>query len=326
MRNFVPRVLVGKASGAASTTQTAGSTLNLATVVAGDLYLVDENLVVLDAAAAAAAQTVIVARGRSAGKVLLSSPITRTRIRKNGYTFQAAASAVAQVTNFANLGLAAGKEYRLTVVIKDDLRVIANRQNRVILNHSTRAGSAFVIADELNRMVANFNKQRGVLSLITATVNGTTGITLTAKPILTESINDYEYVTFEASFTEVTAGVEKVALLPSSETKGQGGQGLAVQVRQLERAAFGHLGITDLRNVWDRPTPAFAASDSVAGGGYDVWHVLHTIGGQGMLQEVMSSPVQTTIAVATGSAQKTAFATLLNSFVAGTTTTPPDGE
>ena len=64
MYNYVQRVFVGT-TGAVSSTQTVGNQLNLATVVVGDLFLVDENGVILDAAAAAATKTARVVRDRS---------------------------------------------------------------------------------------------------------------------------------------------------------------------------------------------------------------------------------------------------------------------
>lgn len=317
MFNYVPRVLVGKASGAVSTAQTPGTILNVSTVVTGDIYVVSEDLVVLDAASAATAEVVRIARASSAGKIILSAPIVRSLIKKprGGFTFQAYSAPVAQVDTINASTLVSGKQYRLIIVIKDDLRLIANRQNRGSF-HFTYDGT------NLSKLVAQINRDRHISPLLSASVSGS-NILLSGKPVLTESINDYEFVSFESTLTDVTAGeVAPKTFEGVTAPEAQGGQGLAVQVRQMERMAYGGLGVTDLRN-FDRPVPAFAAVDGV---GYDVFHILSRVQHQGALQQVMSSPVQTTIAVATNSAQKTAIEVVLNAFVAGTATSPPAGE
>ena len=330
MYNYVQRVFVGKASGAASTTQTAGQQLNLATVVVGDLYLIDDNGLVLDAAGAAVATSARVVRGVAPGKIITSSHIKRGG-SSTKYTFEAYAAPIAQVTTFADLGLQPNQEYKLQVLIQQDLATIANRQDRIEV--SVRTGATVGVAD-INKLVANFNKQRGTLNVITASAAGTTGITLTGKTIPTVGIADYEFVRFEANFVTLTATntvtgkvenlIYPTAINPSSETKSQGGKGVAVQVRQLERIALGYQGFNDLTNTWYRPGPSFGAVDGV---GYDIYNVqqLLTYPG-GYIQDSRTQPVSTLVAVATGSAQKTAFGAVLDSFMQGVSPATVVGE
>lgn len=330
MYNYVQRVFVGKPSGAISTAQTAGSQLNPATVQAGDLYLTDENGVVLDAAGAAAVTTAILVRGTGVGTITSSMPLKRAG-SSTKYTFQAYTAPVAQVTNFADLALQPNTQYKLQVVIPQDLSITPNRQDRVEAYLQT--GATVGVAD-INRLVANFNNQRKgtITTLIKATANGTTGITLTGQAIPTKAIDDYEFVRFEANFVSIAAinaqtgqlnpVVFNTVVQPSSETKAVGGSGVAVQVRQLERAALGYLGYTDLTEQHIRPI-SYSAVDGV---GYDLYNVQQHIVGMGEFQDTKTYPQSTLVAVAAGSAQKTAFGAVLDAFMQGVAPATVTGE
>lgn len=327
----VQRVFVGKASGAVSTTQTVGQPINLATVQVGDLYLVDDNGIVLDAAAAAVAKSARVLRGSAPGKVISSMPIKRGGPDLR-YTFEQYSAPVAQVTTFADLGLQPNTQYKVQVVIQQDLSLQSNRQDRVEAYVTT--GPTVSQAD-VTRLINNFNKQRrgSITSLIKASAAGTTGITLTAQPIPTVAINDYEFVRFEASFVSIAAinaqtgqltpVVYPTLVLPSSETKSQGGQGVAVQVRQMERVALGYLGVTDLTEQHIRAVPAYGAVDGV---GYDVYNVQYHVSGSKSFQDTGFYPQSTVVVVATGSAQKNAFGAILDAFMQGVAPATVTGE
>jgi len=330
MYNYVQRVFVGKASGAVSTNQAAGSQLNPALVQTGDLYLTDENGVVLDAASAATASSAVVVRGTGAGTTTTS--VTLKKLGKaDKYTFEQYTAPVAQVVNFADLGLQPNTQYKLQVVIPQDLSITPNRQNRVEAYLQT--GATVGVAD-INRLVANFNKQRRgtITSLIVATANGTTGITLTAQPIPTKAIDDYEFVRFDANFVSIaytnaqtgqlTPVVYPTVVNPSSQTAAQGGKGVAVQVRQLERVALGYLGYTDLLEQHIRQIPTSA----VDGVGYDIYNVQQHVTGMGEFQDTKTYPMSTLIAVASGSAQKTAFGSVLDAFLQGVAPATVTGE
>lgn len=327
MFNFVQRVLVGKSSGAVSTAQTAGTQLNPAIAVVGDLYLVDENNIILDAAAAATAMRVKVARGTGNGKVTLSSLILKPTASTK-YTFEAYSAPVAQVSTYTALAtaLTANTQYQLQVVIQQDLPLISNRQDRITVSLFT---GATVGTADIDRLVANFNKQRDVTSVITASRSGN-DLILTGKTIPTVGIADYEFVRFDSNFVQITNGTTgatlnpMVSTAPSSTTASAGGRGVATQVRQLERIALGNSGFTaNARESWYRGPFPYGAVDGV---GYDIYNIQQHILGEGMLQDTKTYPVSTLVAVATGSAQKTAFGLLLDSFAASTATTPPAGE
>lgn len=332
MYNYVQRVFVGKASGAVSTAQTAGSQLNPALVQVGDLYLTDETGLVLDAATAATVNTAIVVRGTGVGTITSSMPLKRGG-QSLKYTFQTYTAPVAQVTNFADLGLQPNTQYKLQVVLPQDLSVTPNRQDRVEAYLQT--GATVGVAD-INRLVANFNKQRRgtITSLIVATANGTTGITLTGQSIPTKAIDDYEFVRFEANFVSIAAVNAQSGQLtpvvfptlvnPSSQTAAVGGSGVAVQVRQLERVALGYHGYSDLTEQHIRPiNNLYGAVDGV---GYDIYNVQQHLVGKGDFQDTKTYPQSTLIAVATGSAQKTAFGGVLDAFMQGVAPATVTGE
>ncbi len=330
MYNYVQRVFVGKASGAASTAQAAGSQLNPAIVQSGDIYLTDENGVILDAAGAAAVNSAFVIRGTGVGSVVSSMPIKRGG-QGTKYTYQAYQAPVAQVTNFADLQLQPNSQYKLQVVIPQDLSVTPNRQDRLEAYVTTGATTSQA---DVTRLINNFNALRrgSVTSLIKASALGTTGLTLTGQPIPTVAINDYEFVKFEANFVtiaqvnaltgQLTPVVYTTALNPSSETKAVGGSGVAVQVRQMERVALGYYGVSDLLQQHIRPVTLSA----VDGVGYDIYNVQQHLTGMGEFQDTKTYPQSTLIALATGSAQKTAFGGVLDAFMQGVAPATVTGE
>ena len=327
MYNYVQRVFVGKASGGVpAAVSPAGGQLILANMQLGDLYLIDDNGVVLDAATAAAATVARVIRGVAPGKIISSSRITKTAASPGTkYTFEGYFAPVPQVSVFTNLLLAANSEYKIQVVIQQDLATIANRQDRMEV--SFRTGATVGVAD-ITRLVNNFNKQRGVLNLITASASTTTGIILTGKTIPTVGIADYEFVRFDANFVTVSLNgvnlISQTAIDPSSTVAAQGGRGVPVQVRQLERIALGYQGASDLTNTWYRGIPAYGAVDGV---GYDIYNVQQLLlMPNGYLQDSRTQPVSTLVAVVSGLGQKAAFGGILDSFMSGVAVTPPVGE
>ena len=331
MYNYVTRVFVGKASGAVSSAQVVGQPLDLALVQVGDLYLLSEDGLVLDAASAATATTARVVRGTSPGKFITSSDLKKKVSHSTKYTFQAYQAPVAQVSTFANLALSPNTDYKLQVVVQQDLPLISNRQDKIEVYHTT--GANVSVAD-VDAIVRKFNTQRkGLQSIIKASTAGTTGITLTGQPVLGAAIDDYSFVRFETNFLTlslVNASTGKKELLlsatavqPSSETKAQGGQGTAIQLRAMERVSLGNFGFTDPRATWYKGEFPYGAVNGV---GYDLYNVQQLLRGEYMFQDDKAYPHSTVVAVASGSAQKTAFGTVLDAFISGQATTPPQGE
>lgn len=330
MLNFVQRVLVGKANGAVSTVSVSGTTQSgtlqiagsqpvLAGISLGDLYLVDENNVLLDAGTAGAAQKARVIRGTGNGKVttghLMTKPTPSTR-----YTFEAYSAPVAQVSTFTNLLalLQPNTQYQLQVVIQQDLPLIANRQSRITVSLFT---GATVSTADIDRLVVNFNKQRDVSSVIVAS-RSANNLVLTGKSIPTAGIADYEFVRFDTNFLTLTSGATGATLSPQIATQADitvaaaGGRGVAIQVRQLERVALGNSGFTYARDQWYRGSFPFGAVDGVT---YAIYNVQQNISGEGMLQDTKTYPVSTLIAINNNSAQQTgagSFGAILDAFMA----------
>ena len=332
MYNYVQRVFVGT-TGAVSSTQTVGNQLNLATVVVGDLFLVDENGVILDAAAAAATKTARVVRGTAVGKTITSSLLKSNPGNGTKYTFQAYTAPVAQVTTFADLGLVANTDYKLEIVIQQDLPLISNRQDRIDVFHTTPV-TGFVAATELAKIITKINRQRaGITSVLVASTSGGTNLTLTGKPVLGSAIDDYSFVRFDSAFVtysvvNAVTGIKNIlnlptAIQPTSVTAAVGGSGVAVQVRAMERVALGNFGFTDPRGVWYKGPLPFGAVD---GTGYDLYNIQQLLSGEYQFQDVKSYPHSTVVAVATGGAQRAAFGAILDAFMQGVAPATVTGE
>lgn len=315
MLNYVNRVLVGKSSGA-TTTGTGVSNL-----VQGDLLLIDSQTgATLSTAALAAASTSarIVNGGRN-GSPILSSPIDRSTIVK--YTKQVYLAASPASETYTGLTMAAGKEYKLVVVFKDDQRLIANRQTRVVISHIFPATGS-TLAAELIKLRDKVNAAKQAKGLLVASISGT-DLVLTGQAIPTRGIDDYQYVNFTSTFVNVT---DDTYVNANTIVAPVAGNGLPVQVRDAERKALGYLGFTDLRDFRTNKDVPFNTSDTVTGGGYDIYHIIHFDKHTGDLQHTMSSPLQTTVAIATGSAQATAFEALMEAFVEALATGAVDFE
>jgi hypothetical protein len=311
MVNYVNRVLVGKAAGTANT----GTTLS--NIALGDILVLDENFAVLDAAGAAAAKKIFIAQGVGNNKAIMSSEIVKADVVK--FTEQAFAAAVAQVSEITPATFVVDKEYKLSIDFKDDLRLISNRQTRVDISHTAKTATA---ATELAAIADKVNKHRVASTLVVASV--VTGkLVLTGKAVPTKSINDYEFVTFGASFVDIE---KRTAVEAVTTTKSFGGNGLPVQIRQMERMALGYLGFNDLRDFRTNKDVPFFGSDAAAGGGYDMLTLVHMASMTGDFQQPTKFPAMTNIAVAAGSAQATAVKDRVRAFISGVAVTPPAGE
>lgn len=315
MLNYVTRVLVGKASGAVN----SGSVPN--SLAKGDIIMVDgiTGAAITTAVAAAAATSVRFINGGRNGSPIASSLIERANITK--VTKQVYAAAVAQTETYASLTMVAGKEYKFVIVFKDDQRLIANRQTRVIITHTTPA-TGFTLATEVTKLVAKINASKQLKGLLVGSI-ATADVVLTGQAIPTRSINDYQYVNFTSSFVNVTDDTYVNAGTVVAPTPGSG---LPAQVIAMERMALGHLGFTDLRDFRTNKDVPFMATEDVIGSGYNIYHIQHFDAHTGDLQSTMRSPLQTTLAIAAASAQATAVEALLEAFVLadgdGTTVDP----
>ena len=304
--NFVTRLFIGKTVGS-----NTGTTLP--TIALGDiLFLNGDNQAVLTPATISAVgdrTPIYVAMGLGNGAVRLSSPIRRTEIsRATHQPFRPKAEQIDDVT----ISLTAGKSYRLVIVLKDELRVLAERQTKLEIPEFVATGDNAVDAAKLASLVTKYKATYGVLS--GSVVNGK--LRITGLPVAAESVLDqYQFVAFSTAFHQLldldhsaSSGIPQVV---TTVQKADGGSGLPVQVVQFELEASGNLGNTDLRNFDRLPNPSRV--DLAAQ--YDLVHVQHFDKHQGDHEFTMSSPVQTTIATAVGSNLTVFVETMLEAFI-----------
>lgn len=279
----------------------------------------DEDFNLLDTAAeAAAAKAIYLAAASDTGKPIFSDLIARADITK--FAFQAYTARVAQVSTLNLASLASSKEYEIVIVFKDDLRLIPNRQTRIVIQHITPAGAT--VTTEIDKIVTAINADKAA-PYVTAS-RSSNSLVLTAKFIATKSIDKYEFVQFSASASLVGSLGEKTLVSDETvSTAATRGSGLPIQVRELEFQAQGWSGITDLRDfVRIGSNPSFFASDDVTGGGYDLIVIQAQKKIEGSIQDTRTTPIGVIVALAAGSAQEAVDGVdtvigLINAFVAG---------
>lgn len=311
--NFVTRVLIGKSTG-----DNVGT--SLPTIAQGDLLFINgDTQAVLTAATISAVSDrtpVYIAMGLGLGQVRLSSPLRRTELSRSTHQpFRAKAEQIDDIT----IALTAGKSYRLVVVLKDELRVLAERQTKLEIPEFVATGDN---AADAARLVVLINKARATKGILAGSVVGGK-VRITGLPVAAESVLDqYQFVAFSTAFHQlldldhsVSAGIAQVV---TTVQKADGGSGVPAQVIQLELEASGNLGNTDLRNFDRLPTP----SRVDLGASYDITHIQSFDKHQGDHEFTMSSPVQTTIATNNGSILSVFVQTMFKAFI--TKTAAPD--
>ena len=304
--NFVQRVLIGKTAG--SNTGTTLPTIGLGDI----LFLNGDNQTVLTPATISAVgdrTAVYVAMGLGNGQVRLSSPIRRNEItRATHQPFRPKAEQIDEL----NLGLTAGKSYRLVVVLKDELRVLAERQTKLEIPEYVATGVDATDGAKLADLITKYRATKGILA--GSVVNGK--LRITGLPVAAESVLDqYQFVAFSTAFHQlldqdhsVSSGIIQTV---TSIQKVDGGSGLPVQVVQMELEASGNLGNTDLRNFDRLPNPSRV--DLTAS--YDLVHLQHFDKHQGDHEFTMTSAVQTTVATVAGSPLTVFVETMIEAFM-----------
>jgi len=171
MYNNVNRVLIGDGVNSAAT--------SLQTMVAGDMFLLNESGVVITTEVAAALlpkySKVSIAAGIGAGIVILSSPIQGSTVSKyEGHAYVAPLEQVTYVgyNGTTGTGIAADvdTDYRLRILIKDTLRVQTQRPTLIDINApadptQTTANAAYVIAVLFDQKEYGVNYQTGKVKL-----------------------------------------------------------------------------------------------------------------------------------------------------------------
>lgn len=217
MKNRVFRLLVGNGLNAnafgitagliGETSATAGSFKNL---TSGGLMILDDNLAVIATEVAAAAyganRKFYIAQGTSdVQKPILSGPLTKNSIVQTfGVDYDTEKVQISQIGyNGTDGALVAvnNATYKLTVVIKDNLRYFEQRQTRRVLYYKSDASAS---QDEIaEAFIALVNKDEILSGLMTAdklSSGSDRGIRLTGKTVPFNKYNQYSGVMFEASF------------------------------------------------------------------------------------------------------------------------------
>ena len=377
MLNYVNRVIVGDSDGLVNTGDA------LSNITRGDILILDENMTVLTGTPAKQSFYVAVGTGFAESPFILSSKINPDKV-----TSSADKGYVAGADQVSTIGIATpaiGDSVNVVIAFKDRLRLIANKQTRMVLSAIAETTDPYDLASDLAKQ-AKFSSpysdpygvQVDVLATGTPTyltltedvtvTKGSTSISYAADPGFSagdiisirgiayklvssdasEGVLDRAYtgasetidVSAEAtavgSLASITAvdlqvsGLtppfqnpeidlyEKVQFTLGSDQDGQVetvvtaatlGNGTYEQVKRMEYDVQGYLGNTNLRQ-W--PIPSFDYH-AVAGTGYDVIQIQAFDEHEGDLQGQMKSPVGVTIAFATGSAQRDAVDTILES-------------
>lgn len=325
--NFVNRFLIGKTTGA-----NTGTTLP--TIVAGDIIFVnglDQSILDTAAKMAAVSDTtpIYAAMGLALGQVRLSFPIVRRSIEK--FTRQPYRAKAEQIDSIDLTTLVAGGHYKVIVVLKDEMRTIADRQTKLEIPDFVATGNLAADGAKLASLITKFRGTVGMLVGSFATPN----LVITGQPVPAETpLDEYQYVAFSTSFTKMSqftdpGGYPSVSngtpLVVVTTQKADGGSGNPAQLLKTELEASGYLGNNDLTDPIHRPS-AISRIDRSAQ--YDLIDLLHFDRHQGDHEFTMLSPLRTTFALVAGSALSASVEILLKAFYSkdalATTSSAPD--
>lgn len=140
MLNYVNRVMVGDQDGLVNT----GSTL--AGITRGDILILDEDLNVLSAPTSVQKFYVAVGTGYPESPFIMSSLIDPAFAKTANKTARAAADQVTTVTVPAP---AIGDSVNVVIAFKDRLRMLANKQTRMVLSHVAETTAPYDLASAL---------------------------------------------------------------------------------------------------------------------------------------------------------------------------------
>lgn len=327
MFNPVQQLIVGKASGVISTAITTLTT-DYATVVAGDVYVVNSALKVI-AAAADITPVIYIAQGTAPGKYKLSAPITTgniTSIKSEAYVAQAQ-----KVVCAGNIGSGAldltttnGSTYKFSILFKDDQRFMPQRQTRrdFVLT-AVYAATVPTAAESLafaTSFVTLINADAFLSTLIVAAVNvtaGAVGIKITGLAQTFSALNNrQEYVDFTTSFYDITSSSSTYQATTTVTAPFVIGNGTASQCIALENKLMTWDGRTNRSQFPVINNTSFISAST----NYDLINITHFAVTPGQLEGRDSKPFQVILAMATASAQAAAIIVtleLLNNSAAG---------
>lgn len=326
--NHVNRFLIGKTTGANTGT-------SLLTITAGDILFINGlDQSILDTAAKMAAVSditpIYAAMGLALGQVRLSFPIVRKEITH--FTRQDFRAKKEQIDSINLTGLTAGKHYKLVIVLKDEMRTIADRQTKLEIPDFLATGN---LAADGAKLAAIVTKFRGTAGMLVGTfVSPNLVITGQAVPAETP-LDEYQYVAFSTSFTQMVVLGDASGEYPSvsngtpftvvTTQKADGGSGNPAQLLKTELMASGYLGNNDLTDPIHRPSAKSRIDQSAQ---YDLIDLIHFDRHQGDHEFTMLSPLRTTFALVAGSTLSASVEVLLKAFYSkdalATTVSAPD--
>lgn len=328
MFNPVQQIHIGKASGAVNTVAVTNVVTNIASVVVGDVFLVNSAMKVI-AAASDITPKVHIATGVAAGKIKLSPAIPVGNIISIAtQAYQAQAQKVIKIGNIGSgtldINPLSGNTYKLTILIRDDQRFMPQRQTkRDIVIKASFAASVPTAAEKtafVASIVSAINADEFLKTLVVAAsiVTGAyDGLSITG---LAQTYNKYnnrpEYVDFTASLYDVTDATSTYQATTTVSQAFQPGTGLGSQIDAMERKLAANDGFT---NKIQHPViePPLFASTAL---NYDTIAINYMDETPGALEGRDKKPKGIVLAHVTGSAQAAAMIVsleLLNNSGAG---------
>jgi hypothetical protein len=318
MFNPVQQIMIGKTSGAASSTITTLVT-DAASVVAGDLYIVNQNMKVI-AAATDITPNIHVVQGTAAGKYKISPAIKVAdilTIETQAYQAQAQKSVALGNIGSSTLDLAvlSGYTYKLSIVIRDDQRFMPQRQTRRDYAFTTSFAASTPTSGEKTAFIQKFvdaiNKDAFLNTEVVAALNNTSGalgIQITGVAQVYNKFNNRpEYVDFQASFYDSTDSTSTYQATSTTTQAFQPGNGLGTQIASYERKLLSYDGYTNRIQFPVIPPTEFASTST----NYDTIAINYLTDSPGVLEGRDKKPKGVIIACATASTQMTAIQTAL---------------
>lgn len=298
------KILIGK-----NIARTAGVTV--ATLAAGEIAIVKSDMTILAAGETIAnSEYCYVVQGTAAAP-RFSAKIQGQQVERwKGTKYAAAVQQVAQVGAVAagagSVNLVNATEYRLSIIFTYDKVIGSERQLVRRFNYTSDATATQ--AEITAAMVLAINTDDYAKGLVTAAqttgaVATDSGLTITADAQAYAIIDGYEQVTFTVV---VDGGFSDGGLttLANNATAPVYGSGTYEHVSDLERAALGYDGITNLMRF---PVPNYPVY-SVVGETYEVYAVTHSDRhATANLNKEGYSPEMTLVAIPVGAAQVLSF-------------------
>jgi len=296
--------------------------LTVAGLAVGEVAVVKSDMTILAAGETIAnSEYCYIVQG---GATLAAAPRFSAKIQGLNVSKWNGRSYVAAVQQAATLGALPGgglgsinvvnaTEYQLSIIFTFDKVIGSERQ--LVRRFNYTSDSTATQLEIANAMILAINSDDYAKTVVLAsleTTGGNHGVTITAKPQTYAIIDGYEQVTFkiamDGGFND--GGITNLA---TTNVPPVYGSGTYEHVSDLERAALGYDGITNLMRF---PVPSYPVY-SVATATYDVYTVMHSDRhATANLNKDGFSPEMTIVAIPVGAAQQVAFENEINPWMA----------